>query len=109
MEYLVHHHMIGLCYYSVWNEAVEGIKKQKSPTKKWQFCNFLIKKKNKSIQATWGRHMNNQTFYIAVCDDVKEEQKEIAEMTEEICKVKYQRRSKKLIRSYLRAKVFLLR
>lgn len=53
--------------------------------------------------------MNNQTFYIAVCDDVKEDQKEIAEMTEEICKVKYQRRSKKLIRSYLRAKVFLLR
>lgn len=30
--------------------------------------------------------MNNQTFYIAVCDDVKEDQKEIAEMTEEICK-----------------------
>lgn len=45
--------------------------------------------------------MNNQTFYIAVCDDVKEEQKEIAEMTEEICKVpkKKQKAYKKLFKS----------
>ena len=34
--------------------------------------------------------MNNQTFYIAVCDDVKEEQKEIANIIDSLFAKEYQ-------------------